>query len=60
MEITLPLDEADEGDIASLRTKLQQADAEIERGEGLEFDEHTTADLADQVHKRGIRKLFGQ
>jgi hypothetical protein len=27
------------------------------RGEGLEFDEHTTKELADRIRERGIRRL---
>ena len=49
--------EEDESDLASLRVRLQQADAEIDRGEGLEYDEHTTKDLARDIHERGMRRL---
>lgn len=49
--------EEDEVDLAELRGRLQRADSEIERGEGLEFDEHTTKDLASDIHKRGIKRL---
>src|SRR5258708_30043703 len=38
--------EENEGDLASLRIRLREADAEIDRGEGLEFDEDTTKKLA--------------
>jgi antitoxin ParD1/3/4 len=49
--------EEDEGDLASLREKLRQADAEIDRGEGLEFDQDTTKELARDIHERGMRRL---
>ncbi len=49
--------EEDEVDLEGLRERLQRADSEIERGEGLEFDEHTTKDLASDIHKRGIKRL---
>ena len=49
--------EEDEGNLDVLRARLQQADAEIDRGEGLEFDEHTTKDLAGRIRERGIRRL---
>ncbi|HXP83855.1 MAG TPA: type II toxin-antitoxin system ParD family antitoxin [Bryobacteraceae bacterium] len=49
--------EEDEVDLGALRSRLQQADAEIDRGEGLEFDEHTTKDLASGVRERGMRRL---
>ncbi len=49
--------EEDEVDLDALRARLQHADAEIDRGEGLEFDEHTTKDLASGIRERGIRRL---
>jgi len=49
--------EEDEGDLESLRVRLRQADAEIDRGEGLEFDEDTTKELARDIHERGLRRL---
>ena len=49
--------EEDEGDLACLRARLRQADAEIDRGDGLEFDENTTKDLARDIHERGMRRL---
>ena len=49
--------EEDEADLDALRARLQQADAEIDRGEGLEFDEHTTKDLAGGIRERGMRRL---
>ena len=49
--------EEDEGDLMVLRERLQRADAEIDRGEGLEFDEHTTKDLVRGIRERGLRRL---
>jgi len=60
MNVTLPprdYDEEDEVDLDSLRARLQQADAEIDRGEGLEFGEHTTKDLAAGIRERGMLRL---
>ena len=42
-----------------LRARLQRVDAEIDRGEGLEFDEHTTKDLASEINGRGIKRRAG-
>ncbi len=47
--------EEDEVDLADLRERLQRADSEIERGEGLEFDEDTTKDFTSDIHERGIK-----
>jgi len=49
--------EEDEGDLASVRARLRHADAEIDRGEGLEFDEDTTKELARDIHERGMQRL---
>ena len=48
--------EEDEADLESLRTRLQRADAEIDRGKGLEFDDRTTGDLVAGIRERGTRK----
>jgi Arc/MetJ-type ribon-helix-helix transcriptional regulator len=49
--------EEDDGDMASLRVRLRQADAEIDRGEGIELDEGTTKERARDIHERGMRRL---
>jgi len=49
--------EEDAVDLDEIRARLQQADAEIDRGKGLEYDEHTTRQLAGDIHRRGMRKL---
>ncbi|MBZ5624811.1 MAG: type II toxin-antitoxin system ParD family antitoxin [Acidobacteriia bacterium] len=56
-EAVLRLIEEDEVDLEGLRERLERADAEIDRGEGLDFDEHTTKDLARDIHERGIQRL---
>ena len=49
--------EEDEADLDALRRKIRDADAEIDRGEGLEYDEHTTKDLAHDIQRRGVKRL---
>ena len=49
--------EEDEGDLAPLRVRLRQSDEEIDRGEGVEYDEHTTKELARDIRERGMRRL---
>jgi len=49
--------EEDDGDLESLRVRLRQADAEIDRGAGMEFDEGTTKELARDIHERGMQRL---
>lgn len=49
--------EEDQDELTSLRVRLGRADAEIDRGEGLEFDEDTTKELARDIHERGMRRL---
>jgi antitoxin ParD1/3/4 len=49
--------EEDEVDLDSVREQLRHAEAEIDRGEGLEFDERTTKNLARDIHERGMKRL---
>ena len=49
--------EEDEVNLQSLRERLRHADSEIDRGEGVEFDERTTKDLATHIHERGMKTL---
>jgi len=49
--------EEDESDLDTIRTRLSEADAEIDRGEGSDFDENTTSNLARDIHARGMRRL---
>ncbi len=39
--------EEEESDLDALREHLRQADAEIDRGEGLEYDDETGVNLAE-------------
>ena len=57
LEAVHRLIEEDEVDLQFTRQRLLQSDAEIDRGEGLEFDEHTTKDLAKDIHERGLKRL---
>jgi putative addiction module CopG family antidote len=56
-EAVLRLIEEDEMDLDSIRTRLGQADAEIDRGEGSDFDENTTSNLARDIHAGGMKRL---
>ena len=49
--------EEDDRDLDSILERLRQADAEIDRGEGSDFDENTTIDLARDIHARGVERL---
>ena len=51
--------EEDELDLDAPRERLRQADGEIDRGEGMDFDEHTTKALARDIHERGLNRLAG-
>jgi Arc/MetJ-type ribon-helix-helix transcriptional regulator len=51
--------EEEETNLESIRQRLRQADAEIDRGEGSDFDERTTSDLAREIHARGMQRLAG-
>jgi len=48
--------EEDELEFEALQERLQRADAEIERGEGLEFGGQTTQRLAEDIHARGLKR----
>jgi antitoxin ParD1/3/4 len=43
-----------------IRAQVDAADAEIDRGEYVEYDESTIVDLARDVHERGLKKLDAQ
>lgn len=49
--------EEEEADLEDLRARLRNAEAEIDRGEGIELDEHTTAAFARDIHERGLKRL---
>ncbi len=49
--------EEDEADAEALGVTLRSRDEEINSGNGLEFDEHSTGRLASDIHRRGLRRL---
>jgi putative addiction module CopG family antidote len=40
-----------------IRARIQAAEAEVGRGEYVEYDEHKIHELARDVHERGLKKL---
>jgi antitoxin ParD1/3/4 len=46
--------DADRDDI---RARIEAAEAEIDRGEYVEYDEETIHELANDVHERGLERL---
>jgi antitoxin ParD1/3/4 len=40
-----------------IRTRIDAAEAEIDRGEYLEYDEHTIYKLGKDIHERGLQRL---
>jgi Arc/MetJ-type ribon-helix-helix transcriptional regulator len=52
------LDEIEgEGDLNVLRTQLREAEAQLDRGEGIELDEETTAAFFRDIRERGLKRL---
>jgi len=52
------LDEvAGEGDLAALRLRLREAEAQLDRGEGIELDEETTPAFFRDIRERGLKRL---
>jgi putative addiction module CopG family antidote len=43
-----------------IRARIQVAEAEIDRGDYLEYDEETIHELAKDVHARGLKKLAAE
>lgn len=43
-----------------LRTQIEAAEAEIDRGEYVEYDSDTVHELARDVHERGLKRLAAQ
>jgi Arc/MetJ-type ribon-helix-helix transcriptional regulator len=43
-----------------LRAQIEAAEAEIDRGEYVEYDADTIHELAKDVHERGLRRLAAQ
>ena len=40
-----------------IRARIEAAEAEIDRGEYVEYDENTIRKLAGDVHERGLKRL---
>jgi len=40
-----------------IRARIEAAEAEIDRGEYVEYDENTIRKLANDVHERGLKRL---
>jgi antitoxin ParD1/3/4 len=47
----------DDADQADIRARIEAAEAEIDRGEYVEYDEGTIHELAKDVHERGLERL---
>jgi len=43
-----------------LRARVEAAEAEIDRGEYVEYDENTIHELAKDVHERGLKRLAAE
>jgi Arc/MetJ-type ribon-helix-helix transcriptional regulator len=50
-------EDADHGEI---RVRIEAAEAEIDRGECIEYDEATIHDLAKDIHDRGLKRLAAE
>ena len=51
---------AEDAHLDEIRAHVDAGDSEIERGEYFEYDESTIAELARDVHERGLKKLDAQ
>jgi Arc/MetJ-type ribon-helix-helix transcriptional regulator len=47
----------EDGDLVAILARVDVAEAEIDRGEYVEYDEHTIQDLARDIHERGLKRL---
>ena len=43
-----------------IRARIEAAEAEIDRGEYVEYDENTIRKLAGDVHERGLKRLAAE
>ena len=50
----------DGGDLDEIRAEIDAAEAEIDRGDHVEYDEYTIHELARNVHERGLRRLAAE
>jgi Arc/MetJ-type ribon-helix-helix transcriptional regulator len=52
------LDEVEaEGDLGALRASLREAEAELDRGEGIELDDQGLDAFVRDIHERGLKRL---
>jgi antitoxin ParD1/3/4 len=50
----------EDADHGQVRARIETADAEIDRGEYVEFDETTLHELAKGIRDRGLRRLTAE
>ncbi len=48
-------EDAEDAQVEDIRLRVEAAEAEIDRGEFVEFDAETVPNLAADVHKRGLQ-----
>jgi Arc/MetJ-type ribon-helix-helix transcriptional regulator len=54
-------EESGEGaDHGEIRVRIEAAEAEIDSGECIEYDEATIHDLAKDIHDRGLKRLAAE
>jgi Arc/MetJ-type ribon-helix-helix transcriptional regulator len=54
-------EEADEhAHLDHIRARIEAAEAEIDRGDFVEFDENTVHSLAKEIHERGLKRLSAE
>ena len=53
------IDEQNEEDAheEEIRTRIDAAEAEIDRGDYVEYDENTIRELGKEIHQRGLKRL---
>ncbi len=50
-------DDAEDAQVEDIRLRVEAGEAEIDRGEFVEFDAETVPNLAEDVHKRGLQGI---
>jgi putative addiction module CopG family antidote len=53
-------EQEDDADRAEIRADIDAAEAEIDRGDYVEYDENTIHELARDVHERGLKRLAAE
>ena len=53
-------DNEEEACLNEIRARVEAREAELDRGEFVEFDESHICELARDVHERGLRKLAAE